>query len=75
MVEVDGGSAVDLPRWMLPPGAREGDVLLARPEPGEDGMLRLHLRIDDDATRAARASAAARLERLRARDPGGDVQL
>lgn len=61
VVQVDGGSPVDLPVSILPEGTREGDVVV--------------LRLDPEAGRAARAEAAALLERLRRDDPGGDVAL
>lgn len=75
VVEVDGGEVVDLPRWLLPPGAREGDVVRLRTTAAEEGRREVTLLLDADATRAARDDAARRLERLRARDPGGDVEL
>lgn len=73
-VEVDGGAVLDLPRWLLPPGAREGDVVQV--EVHADGRARsLRLQVDAGATAAAREDAEALLKRLRDRDPGGDVQL
>ena len=45
-VEVEGGEMVDLPRWMLPAGAREGAVLVVRrggsSAPGRDLDTLLH---------------------------------
>ena len=61
VVQVDGGSSVDLPVSVLPEGTREGDVLV--------------LRVDPEATRAARDEARALLDRLRGGDPGGDLVL
>lgn len=75
VVEVDGGPVLDLPRWLLPAEAREGDVVHVSTESTGAGELRVRARLDPDATRTARDDAAARLERLRARDPGGDVEL
>jgi hypothetical protein len=48
-IEVDGGSTVTMPKWLLPDGAREGDVLRVthdRPAKGE----RSSLTIDVDAS-------------------------
>lgn len=75
VVEVDGGPVLDLPRWLLPAGVREGDVITVRSTAEAEGERKLLLRVDPEATRAARASVAERLERLRARDPGGDIEL
>jgi hypothetical protein len=75
VVEVDGGPALDLPRWLLPREVKEGDVVRVRADQSAEGTLRLEARLDPEATRAARGDAAARLRRLRARDPGGDVEL
>ena len=75
VVEVDGGAVLDLPLWMLPEGTRESAVVSVTSAGGEDGVLRLTLRLDPEAGRRAREAAAERLERLRSRDPGGDVEL
>lgn len=70
VVEVDGGGTLDLPRWLLPPDAREGDHLVVR---GEGS--RVEISLDPAATGAARAEAQATVERLKRRDPGGDLAL
>ena len=75
VVEVDGGAVLDLPLWLLPPGTREADVVTVASISEGDGALRVTLRLDRAAADAARDAAAERLERLRARDPGGDVEL
>ncbi len=75
VVEVDGDRFLDLPRWLLPAGVREGDVVLARVETGEAGERRIELRVDRAATEAARAEVQEVLTRLRQRDPGGDLAL
>ena len=70
VVEVDGTTFLDLPRWLLPLGTRADDVLAVA--------------VDADAERAtvtivrdaeARDAARAAQERLRRRDPGGDLAL
>ena len=74
VVELSGGGTIDLPRWMLPPELREGDVIAARAESAEGGW-RVETRVDAEETTRRRAAARDTLERLSARDPGGDVQL
>jgi hypothetical protein len=76
VVEVDGRGFVDLPRWLLPAGARADDVLAVTVEPG-GGPERATITIARDAQATARARDAAReaVERLKRRDPGGDVTL
>jgi hypothetical protein len=75
VVEVNGGAMLDLPRWMLPSDAAEGDVVLMQQESSEGADLRWTVRIDRAATEAARNTARATLERLKQRDPGGDIAL
>lgn len=75
VVEVNGGAMLDLPRWMLPADAEEGDVVLMQRGSSEGADLRWTLRIDRAATEAARDTARATLERLKQRDPGGDIAL
>lgn len=65
LVVVGDGSGrfLDLPRWLLPAGLREGDVVAVRGE-GEGPGARVELRIDHEAAAAARAEAAELLARL-----------
>lgn len=72
VVRADGARTLDLPRWLLPDGLREGDVVAVR-RSGEGDRVRLELRIDRAAGEAARAAAKAILARLRRSDPGGDL--
>ena len=75
VVETGEGQMLDLPEWLLPAGVREGDVVVVQSSMAEDGARRLELRVDRDATAAARSEAVRMLERLRSRDPGGDIEL
>lgn len=75
VAEQEDGTTLDVPRWLLPPGAREGDVVVIETEVDGSGALRHVLRLDAEATRAARGAAEAILARLRSRDPGGDITL
>jgi len=75
VVELEDGAVLDLPRWLLPPGAREGHVVAVESGVDHDGARKVTLRIDADATRVARDEVEAIRDRLRARDPGGDIVL
>lgn len=77
-VEVDGLRAVQLPRWLLPRGAKEGDVLAVTHDVAESGEeSRLGIVVDRDATRAALERSARQVaDRGRSPgDPGGDIRL
>lgn len=72
-VELEGGRMVDLPAWMIPVGARPGDVVRVQHETGPEGNA-VRLTLDPGATAAGRKEAETRLRRLRRRDPGGDLE-
>src|SRR5947208_15240710 len=74
VVEVDGGSTLDVPRWLLPHAARPDDVLLVSVEQGTDRTVVTILR-DLAATERARAPRPQAVAHLKRRDPGGDVIL
>jgi hypothetical protein len=74
VVEADGAGFFDLPRWLLPTAARGDDVLAVTVEAEADRAVITLVR-DAGATARATADAAAAVERLKRRDPGGDVQL
>lgn len=75
VVEVDGGRFIDLPRWLLPPGTREDDVVALTVRVGPDGAVTCTARVDAAATAAAREEAERLVQRLRKKDPGGDIVL
>jgi Protein of unknown function (DUF3006) len=74
VVEADGAGFFDLPRWLFPSATRGDDVLAVSVETEADRAVITIVR-DAAATARAKADAAAAAERLRRRDPGGDVQL
>jgi hypothetical protein len=74
VVEVDGRGAIDVPRWLLPAGARPDDVLTLTVERDAERVTATVVR-DPAATARAREAARAAVDRLRRRDPGGDVTL
>lgn len=51
-LEIDGRAVTPLPRWMLPAGAKEGDVLTVLHERKRSGS-RLTIVVDRERTRAA----------------------
>jgi len=74
VVEVDGTVFLDVPRWLLPGATRADDVLVVTVEAGADRTV-VTLERDTAATARAQADAAAAVQRLKRRDPGGDVRL
>ena len=63
----------DVPLETLPAGSREGTVLRV---PGVDGWPDWTAAVVDEETRHARLREAEEgLERLKRRDPGGDIKL
>lgn len=74
VVQVNGGRLLDLPRWLLPPDTREGDVVevtrIARA-----GSAGLQVHVDRAATDRAEERARQLLEELKNKDPGGDLGL
>jgi len=74
VVEVDGTGFFDLPRWLLPAGARGDDVLAVTVDAEQDRAVVTIMR-DTAATAQAKAEGADAVARLKRRDPGGDVRL
>ena len=77
-IEVDGTTTMALPVWMLPDGAREGQVLrVART--AATGSVTLTITLDASAASAALHASDKQVKRTtkasRKRDPGGDVSL
>lgn len=75
VVELGDGRFLDLPRWMLPAEAAEGMQLVVQSHTDEGGARILNIAVDHAATEAAREEVQAMVERLRSRDPGGDIEL
>jgi DUF3006 family protein len=74
VVEIDGDGLLDLPRWLLPPAARGDDVLAVRVAADGDRTV-ITVERDAAATAAARDAARAAVDRLKRKDPGGDLRL
>lgn len=60
---MEDGTQIDVPRSILPTGAKAGDVLT------------LNLTIDEAATRQLKADTRKLQQDLRKTDPGGDIKL
>lgn len=74
-VEIDGERVVNVPRWLLPADAREGDVLRVRHLRAGD-RARLFVERDAEATRQARERSAEQVAGIPvAGDGGGDIVL
>lgn len=70
----DDGTSVDVPRRTLPAGVREGSVLQV--QTGMDGSPDWASAALDEAEQERRVKQAREtLDRLRKRDPGGDIAL
>lgn len=73
-VREEDGRMLHLPAWLLPDGAREGDVVAIDREPSS-GALTLRLRVDRAATERALAAVREQLARLRRGDGAGEIRL
>ncbi|MDB4877829.1 MAG: hypothetical protein JWM41_4275 [Gemmatimonadetes bacterium] len=77
-IEVDGGKMITVPQWVLPGGAREGQVLKVRHErPAKGQRSVLTIEIDEAGTAKALADSAAQVAKhaRQGNDPGGDIKL
>lgn len=73
---------IHVPRSILPPGAREGDVLMVGLEQqrrGKREAVRVTITLDPDATKDAMEKSRKQVKRAkdasRRRDSGGDIEL
>jgi hypothetical protein len=73
-IEVDGRVVTPIPAWMLPEGAREGDVLSVTHD-RQEGKSALLIENDPDAKKKALDKSVKQVSRKSRRDPGGDIQL
>lgn len=77
-IEVDGETMVTMPRWLLPDGAKQGDVLEVRHDrPPKGHRSTLTIEVDAAATKQALAESAAQVKKgaKRPNDPGGNITL
>lgn len=73
-IEVDGRVVTSLPAWLLPDGAKEGDVLSVTHDKKE-GKSSLSIEIDPDAKKKALDRSEKQMARKSKNDRGGDIQL
>ena len=85
-IEEDGVRVIHVPRSILPEGVGEGDVLIVEREDERaakgakrSDAVRVTIRVDRGATRAAKFKSRQQVRRisqaLKKQDPGGDVVL
>lgn len=73
-VEQDGDHVYEIPRYLIPPDARDGDVLTATVTSVSAGEVSITVRIDRGARSVPSAKGSAR-KRRGGSDPGGDIVL
>jgi hypothetical protein len=79
-IEEDGERMITVPAYLLPAGAREGQILRVTWAAGrEKGTLAVTVAVDEQATADAlaksRSTTARAMAQSRKRDAGGDVAL
>ncbi|MEO8579271.1 MAG: DUF3006 domain-containing protein [Gemmatimonadales bacterium] len=73
-IEVDGRTVTPIPAWLLPEGAKEGDVLSVTHDRGE-GKSALIIEADPEAKRRALEKSAKQIAKKSKNDRGSDIQL
>jgi hypothetical protein len=73
-IEVDGRTVTPIPQWLLPEGAREGDVLAVTHD-REEGRSALLIATDPEARKKALDRSAKQVARKSKNDRGGDINL
>jgi hypothetical protein len=75
----DGARVMLLPRYLLPPGVTEGQMLSVSREEERGGSVKISVALDEQATQSSRLATGNVLARAlvasRKIDPGGDVAL
>ena len=76
-IEVDGKDMITLPLWLIPDGAKEGDVLSVQHDrPAKGQRSTLTIAVDAAATKKALAESAAQVKKgAPAKGAGGDIIL
>jgi hypothetical protein len=73
-IEVDGRTVTPIPQWMLPEGAKEGDVLAVTHE-RKEGKSTLIIETDPDAKKKMLDRSEKQVSRKSKNDRGGDIRL
>jgi hypothetical protein len=75
----DGARLILMPRYLLPPGVAEGQMLSVSRGEERGGHVQITIALDETATQSARLGTGRALARALAAsrkvDPGGDVAL
>lgn len=75
----DGARLILLPRYLLPPGVAEGQLLVVSRGQERGGSVQITVELDETATQRAKVRTGRALARAlaasRKRDAGGDVSL
>lgn len=74
-VEQDGDHVYEVPRYLLPSDARDGDVLSVTVASAAPGEATISVRIDRAANAPPPAARPGRKPRRAVNDPGGDIVL
>jgi len=73
-IEMDGRTVTPIPQWMLPEGAKEGDVLSVTHEKKE-GKSVLIIETDPEAKKKMLDRSEKQVSRKSKNDRGGDIKL
>ena len=73
-IEVDGRTVTPIPQWMLPEGAKEGDVLSVTHE-RKEGKSVLIIETDPEAKKKMLDRSERQVSRRSKNDRGGDIKL
>jgi len=73
-IEVDGRTVTPIPQWMLPEGAKEGDVLSVTHE-RKEGKSVLIIETDPEAKKKMLDRSERQMSRKSKNDRGGDIKL
>jgi len=73
-IEVDGRTVTPIPQWLLPEGAREGDVLSVTHE-RKEGKSTLVIETDPEAKKKMLDRSETQMSRKSKNDRGGDIKL
>lgn len=77
-IEVDGKRMAEVPQWMLPPAAKEGDIVSVNHSISDDGVTSsLEIVFDREATKRAKERSVREPKKTGREkvDPGGDIKL
>ena len=73
-IEMDGRTVTPIPQWMLPEGAKEGDVLSVTHE-RKEGKSVLIIETDPEAKKKMLDRSERQVSRKSKNDRGGDIKL